>query len=132
MENVKFIKQITDYIEFERAILGNCVYYNSANGNKVKLWCEERSVEVKVINMFNGCIDTNSFPFANYFKPTRCSANAPSWTQRIDNGKWYFSDTYSHVLPTESDYRSIADALSTFIEMYCSEKERDHGQEALE
>lgn len=118
MENIKFIRKITDYIEYERAILGNCVYYSSDNGNRVKLWCEERSVEAKVINKINGCVDTMSFQFANYFKPTQCSARAPLWTQHIDNGKWYFSDMYEHVLPTERDYLSLANALSVYIDMY--------------
>ena len=45
MENIKFIKDITLYIDKPRAIVGNCIYYNLSNGNKIKLWCEEMGVE---------------------------------------------------------------------------------------
>lgn len=118
MENIKFIKKITEHINEDRTIIGNCVYYNLANGNKVKMWCYELGVEVNVINKIEGKVDTVKFPFANYFAPTQCSANSPKWTQHIDNGKWYFEDMYSHVLPKENDYINLAEALSTYIEMY--------------
>lgn len=118
MENIKFIKEITDYVKRNRTIIGNCVYYNLDNGNKIKMWCCEFGVEVNVINKIDGKIDTVSFPFANYFEPTQCSANAPKWTQHIDHGKWYFSNMYKHVLPKERDYINLARALSTYIEMY--------------
>lgn len=118
MENIKFIKKITDYIEKDRTIIGNCVYYNLHNGNKVKLWCYELGVSADVINKVNGKIDSVDFPFANYFAPTQCSVNSPKWTQHIDNGTWYFENTYKHVLPKESDYKNLAEALSVYIEMY--------------
>lgn len=118
MENIKFIKQITDYVRGNRIIIGNCVYYNFANGNKTKLWCYEYGVHAEVINKIDGKIDSVDFPFANYFKPTQCSACAPQWTQHIDGGKWYFSHVYSHVLPKESDYARLAEALNMYMEMY--------------
>lgn len=118
MKNVKFIKKITDYVKGNRVVIGNCVYYNLENGNKVKLWCYELGVKAEVINKTDGKVDSVDFPFANYFKPTQCSANAPKWTQRIDGDKWYFENTYTHVLPKESDYMSLAGALNMFIEMY--------------
>lgn len=118
MENIKFIRKITDYIKRDRIIIGNCIYYNLANGNKVKMWCYDLGVEVNVINKIDGKVDAVTFPFANYFAPTQCSANAPKWTQHIDRGQWYFENTYKHVLPKESDYVNIAEALSMYIEMY--------------
>lgn len=118
MKNVKFIKEITSYLVQERTIIGNCVYYNLANGNKVKLWCYDYGVSAEVINKKDGKIDSVDFPFANYFAPTQCSANAPKWTQHIDGNKWYFENTYQHVLPKYSDYMRLAEALETYILMY--------------
>lgn len=118
MENIKFIKEITYYIDKPRTIIGNCVYYNLANGNKIKMWCYELGVEVDVINKLDGKVDFVRIPFANYFAPTQCSANAPKWTQHIEHGRWYFSNVYSHVLPKKSDYINLARALNTYIEMY--------------
>lgn len=118
MENIKFIKEITQYIDRPRTIIGDCVYYNLKNGNKVKMWCCISGVEVSVINKIRGAVDMVAFPFANYFRPTQCSPNAPMWTQHIDHGKWYFSDQYSHVLPQKYDFINLAKALDTYIQMY--------------
>lgn len=118
MENIKFIKKITDYIQKDRTIIGNCVYYNFANGNKAKFWCYEFGVRAEVINKIDGKVDSVEFPFMNYFEPTQCSHGAPKWTQHIHQGKWYFEDTYSHVLPKAKDYMKLAQALNTYIEMY--------------
>lgn len=118
MENIKFIKKITDYVAKDRVIIGNCVYYNLANGNKVKMWCYEYGVRTEVINKIDGKIDSVDFPFINYFAQTQCSPNAPKWTQHISNGKWYFEDTYQHVLPKESDYMNLATALELYVAMY--------------
>ena len=118
MENIKFIKKITDYIAKDRAIIGNCVYYNLENGNKVKLWCYEYGVRAEVINKTDGKVDCVDFPFANYFELTQCSEGAQKWTQHIDGGKWYFSHIYSHVLPKEKDYLNLTRALREYIEMY--------------
>ena len=118
MEDIRFIKKITDYIEKDRTIIGNCIYYNLTNGNKVKFWCYEFGVKAEVINSINGKIDSIDLPFANYFKQTQCSPGAPKWTQHINNGQWYFEDMYKHVLPTESDYTNLAEALTMYIEMY--------------
>lgn len=118
MENIKFIKKITDYVNRDRKIVGNCVYYTLQNGNRIKLCCYEGGVKADVINKIDGNVDGISLPFANYFKPTQCSPNAPKWTQYIDNGKWYFSDVYKHVLPTDEDYTNLANAIEDYIEMY--------------
>ena len=118
MENIKFIKEITHYVDAPRTIIGNCVYYNLGNGNKVKMWCYEFGVKAEVINKIDGKVDTVDFPFSNYFEPTQCSANAPKWYQHIDHGKWYFSQMYDHVLPKERDYMRLANALEVYIEMY--------------
>lgn len=117
MENIKFIKSITDYVP-GGLVIGNCVYYNLANGNKVKFWCHEYGVKAEVINKREGKVDGVDFPFKNYFAPTQCSPGAPKWTQHIDNGKWYFEGSYKHVLPKESDYLRLAMALNEYIEMY--------------
>ena len=118
MKDIKFIKKITDYVMRDRVIVGNCVYYNLENGNKVKLYCYDNGVKAEVINKVNGKIDDIDFPFANYFEPTQCSANSPKWTQHIDGDKWYFENTYNHVLPKNNDYINLAVALSVYIEMY--------------
>ena len=118
MENIKFIKTITDYVNREREIIGDCVYFKLKNANTVKVWCYNLGVEAKVINKFEGEVDRVKFPFANYFEKTQCSVGAPKWTQQIENGKWWFSEMYSHVLPREKDYKNIAQALDTYIEMY--------------
>ena len=118
MENIKFILKITDYVSGDREIIGNCVYYNLDNGNKIKLWCYEYGVEAEVINKTKGKIDHVVLPFKNYFAPTQCSSNAPKWTQHISNGKWNFEGQYAHVLPKESDYENLAEAIETYIEMY--------------
>ena len=119
MENIKFILKITDYIKGDREIIGNCVYYNLDNGNKVKLWCYDCGVEAEVINKIKGKIDFVRFPFVNYFEPTQCSPGAPKWIQHItSSGTWFFEEKYAHVLPKESDYMNLAKALGTYIEMY--------------
>lgn len=118
MEDIKFIKKITDYVREGRTIIGNCAYYNLENGNKVKFWCDTYGVRAEVINKINGKVDCVDFPFANYFAPTQCGPNDKKWTQHIDYGKWRFEDMYKHVLPKESDYIRLAEALSVYIEMY--------------
>ena len=120
MENIKFIEKITDYVfnGLPRKIIGNCIYYELANGNRVKLWCYSSGVTAEVINKINGKIDSVEIPFGNYFKPTQCSSNAPTWTQHIDHGKWWFEDEYKHVLPTPDDYINLAKAIQEYIEMY--------------
>lgn len=118
MKNIKFIKKITDYVEKDRTIIGNCVYYNLENGNKVKLWCYEQGVGAEVINKIDGKIDSVDFPFTNYFEPTQCSIGAPKWTQHIDGNEWYFERVYKHVLPKESDYMNLATALELYMTMY--------------
>lgn len=118
MQNVKFILKITDYIKGDREIIGDCVYYNLDSGNKVKLWCYEYGVTAEIINKIKGKVDSVYFPFANYFEPVQCSSKSPMWTQYINHGKWNFEDEYAHVLPKESDYDNLAEAIETYIEMY--------------
>ena len=118
MENIKFILKITDYIKGDREIIGNCVYYNLNNGNKVKLWCYDCGVTAEVINKTRGKVDSIDFPFSNYFESVQCSSKSPAWTQYISNGTWYFEEQYSHVLPKNSDYDNLASAIETYIEMY--------------
>ena len=121
MENIKFITQITNYVAKERVIIGDCVYYNLENGNKVKLWCYSSGVTAEVINKTLGTVDRVELPFSNYFAKVQCSPNSPicpAWTQHIENGKWYFEDQYRHVLPKLSDYLNLATAIETYIDMY--------------
>ena len=119
MENIKFILKITGYVKGDREVVGNCVYYNLDNGNKVKLWCFEYGVGAEVINKINGKVDSVDFPFSHYFEAVQCSPSSPMWTQHITReGKWFFEGQYSHVLPKESDYDNLASAIETYIEMY--------------
>jgi hypothetical protein len=82
------------------------------------MWCYDLGVVAEVINKTEGKVDGVTFPFANYFAPVQCSKDAPMWTQHIDHGKWYFEDVYAHVLPKESDYMNLAEALDEYIDMY--------------
>ena len=118
MANIRFIKQITSYIDRERIIVGNCIYYKLKNGNRARMWCETDGVRIKIINAKEGEVDGVFLPFMNYFQPTRCSPNAPKWYQHIDGNYWYFEKEYSHVLPKESDYTRLANAMENYIQMF--------------
>ena len=118
MENIKFIKQITDYIDRERIIAGNSIYYKLKNNNRAKTWCEEDGVRIKIINCKEGEVDHAFFPCQNYFEPTQCSPGAPKWYQHIEGNRWYFEKSYTHVLPKESDYMRLAAAMENYIEMF--------------
>lgn len=124
MEKLKFISEITSYLlpvnEKQRVIIGDCVYVPLRDGMNVKLYCEARAVIAKVISKRAGVLDCVELPFANYFKPTKVSDSAPEWTQYIDNGKWYFSDTYPRVLPTEEDFACLAAGIDAYIGLYNS------------
>lgn len=120
IQNVKFIKRITDEINREKFVLGEMVYYVLGNGNRIKAYCEEQGVRMEVINRKEGKVDSLWLPFRNYFQPTQCSHGAPTWYQHIDHGKWYFSDTYVHVLPKASDYKNLANAMEAYIRMFDS------------
>lgn len=119
MASIKFIKQITDYINKERIIVGNCIYYKLKNNNRVKTWCDNDGVRIKIINCKEGEVDYTFLPFKNYFEPTQCSPGAPMWYQHIEDGnRWYFEETYSHVLPKERDYKRLANAMENYIQMF--------------
>ena len=79
---------------------------------------DQNGVNIKVINKIDGEVDRAFLPLENYFKPTQCSPGAPKWTPHIENGKWYFSDTYSHVLPKENDYMNLAAAIDQYIILF--------------
>lgn len=79
MENIKFIRTITDFINRNRTIVGNCVYYALNNGNRIKTYCEQCGVRIEVHNKINGDIDGVYLPFTNYFAKKRCSPEAPLW-----------------------------------------------------
>lgn len=118
MAHIKFLNQITEYIERDNINIGNYTYYDLNNGNRIKLYCEDNGVNIKVINKTDGEVDRVFLPFENYFKPTQCSPGAPKWTPHIENGKWYFSDTYSHVLPKENDYMNLAATIDQYIILF--------------
>jgi hypothetical protein len=101
-------------------IIGDYVYYVLGNGNRVKAYCDDTGVEMEVVNRKDGRVDRVYLPFRNYFQPTQCSPGAPTWYQHIDHGRWYFSQTYSHVLPKVSDYRNLANAMENYIKMFDS------------
>ena len=118
MEDIRFIFTITEYIDRPRTVMGNCIYYNLANGNKVKAWCYSTGIRAEVISKTQGHIDGVDLPFYRYLSPVRCSRNAPDWTQFIDKGKWNFEDQFPHTLPSEADYRKLSAALNQYIEMF--------------
>ena len=120
IQNVKFINKMTDYVDREKVVLGDMVYYVLGNGNRVKAYCEEQGVRMEVINRKEGKVDSIYLPFRSYFQPTQCSPGAPTWYQHIDNGRWYFSQSYTHVLPKVSDYKNLAKAMETYIKMFDS------------
>lgn len=125
MENVKFIDRITMYLETSpgqrRVKVGNCIYITLQSGLNVKLYCVSNAVIAEVISKVNGKVDGIELPFANYFEPTQCSPGARKWTQYIENGRWYFSDQYPHVLPTDEDYDNLAHGIHEFISLYEAE-----------
>ena len=124
MENIKFVKQIMGN-DKEYYDLGNCRYYPLKNGNTAKVFVaggniynETYGITCEIVNEKNGIVDKCYFPFENYFKPTRCSANSPWWYQHIDRGVWYFSKTYTHVLPTQEDFNKISDAIFAYMRLF--------------
>lgn len=118
MENIKFISRISLEVPRKANNVGNCIYYVLNNGNRVKAYCVEDGVILEVINTKEGKIDNIKLPFANYFEPVQCSENSPYWYQHIEKGKWHFEESYIHVLPKVSDYRSIAKAIEDYICMF--------------
>lgn len=118
MENIKFINGITNHIDMEKTISGDCVYYDFNNGNIAKTFCYENGVEIQIINKVNGMIDNIKLPFSHYFDPKQCSPGAPRWHQHIDrDGNWYFSQ-YDWCLPTQRDYKCIANAMKKYMDMF--------------
>lgn len=118
MENIKFIKRITDEISRTRIIAGNCVYYELIH-NKAKTYCDEYGVWVEIINVIHGLVDKIHFPFSHYFEPVQCSKDAPKWTQSIErDGAWRFEKMYPHVLPKNSDYKRISNAMDDYMNLF--------------
>lgn len=118
MENIKYIKEITQSMKRNSMEIGNCICFKLDNGNIIKAYCFSHGIHVDVVNKVDGKVDCIDLPFKNYFKPTRCSQGAPLWYQHLDGGKWYFSGIYNHVLPTKKDYENISVALETYIKMF--------------
>lgn len=118
MENIKYMTEITQYINREQTIVGNCVYFSLANGNNVCVYCETNAVEAQVINKTLGNVDRVELPFENYFSKTCTTPGAPQWTPHIDGGRWYFSESYSHVIPKSADFKRLADAIEKYISLY--------------
>ena len=118
MENIKFISRIAEEVPREHKVIGDCIYYVLKNGNKVKAYCEKDGVRLEVVNSKEGKVDGAKLPFSNYFQPVQCSKGAPSWYQHIKNGKWYFEESYKHVLPKSKDYQNLAEAIEIYICMF--------------
>ena len=122
MENIKFIRTIMEHSFKEDGIeFGDCIYYAMSNGNKAKVYCCSDSAEVVIINNIHGIINSQSFPFKNYFTPKKCSSNAPVWYQHIENGKWYFPQ-YPHVQPTITDYSLLGNTIGYYIDFMDEEE----------
>lgn len=117
MENIKFIRNITEYVYGKRKIIGNAVYYDLCNGKLAKMWCGTHGVNVEIIGKDRGVIDSVYLPFANYFTPKQCSAGAPLWPQHIDCGEWYFHQ-YEHCRPTAADFRKLAEGITDYMELF--------------
>lgn len=118
MENIKFARSLTKYCIHERKEIGDNIFFTIGNGNVVKASCGSDSLFLVVINNVNGKIDSMEIPFSRYFKPVRCSNNAPFWTQRIESGKWCFENMYPNLVPTENDYTRFSKAVDEYIEMF--------------
>ena len=126
MENIEFIREImkhgtnSDGMEF-----GNFIVYPLHSGNRAKVYVdgggiygESHGIMVDIISTKVGNIDSVYFPFKNYFNPVKCSENSPLWYPHIDNGEWYSSRQYSHVLPKIEDYKRIATAVCEYMNLF--------------
>lgn len=119
MKNIRFIKRITDEIQRERKIIGDCVYYTLNNKNRVKAYCLSTGVNLEIINANNGVIDSVHLPFSQYFHPVQCSPRDRLFHQSIClNNEWMFESQYEHVLPKDEDYKTIAVAMEDYIAMF--------------
>lgn len=114
----KFIKKIASYLNRTGILTGKTIYYKLQNGNRAKAWCEEYGVKMEIINQKEGKVDGTYFPFSEYFEPTQCGPRDIKWTQHIDGNHWYFENVYKHVLPKDSDYQRLADAIETYIQLF--------------
>ncbi len=115
----EFLKEILeggDLTGYEE--IGELAYFRLRDGVCAKVACVDNGLECRIINSRLGTVDTVKLLFASYFKKKQCSKNAPLWDQHIQNGKWYFSDTYAHVVPDVDDYKSICKALKLYLELY--------------
>lgn len=118
VENIRFIKDIASHIERAYVVTGNVIYFPIGNENRAKAWCESGGVYIEIVNKRSGKIDGTAFPFGNYFSKKQCSPGAPLWNQSIKNGKWQFEGQYNHVLPTFSDYESIAVDIDCYLVLF--------------
>ena len=98
----------------EFVIVGQYAFLPRKNGNNIKIGVNDNSVVCRAVSRTGGEIDMTQLYFSQYFTPKRVSPGSPWWNQHIDNGKWYFSN-YEHCLPTDDDYKAIADALDDYI-----------------
>ena len=126
MENIKYIREIMSESPREDwKEVGDTLYLKLGNGNRAKVWVgggniynQSHGIKIEIVNKTDGKVDSAYFPFKNYFKPVRCSKGAPAWYQHLDGGKWYFSNMYTHVLPTSEDFRAIATAVCEYLDMF--------------
>lgn len=127
MEKRCFIEEMTDYLlekdVMRRRFVGRCAYIPLQNGIRIKLYCSSTYVAAEAISRSCGRVDYVELPFSEYFEPKQCSQGAPKWSQHIENGKWYFSDTYPHVVPSQEDYKRLAHGMTEFIELYDVQEE---------
>lgn len=118
MANIKFMKKFASYMKNNGIVLGNRIYFTKENGNRISAYCADTHVSLRVINKIDGAIDNIELPFENYFEPTQCSEGSPKWYQHIDGNYWYFEKNYKHVLPKDSDYKKLANAIDEYIELW--------------
>ena len=116
--NIKFIKEITEFVRLKRTIVGNFIYYTLDNGNRIKTWCDGYGVEMEVIHKISGKVDSIELPFSNYFKPVQCDSKSPCWYQNISHNEWQYEKRHPDLCPTDEDYENIASGIETFISLY--------------
>lgn len=118
MVNIRFIKEITNHLNRDRVIIGNCVYYQLENRNKAKAWCDYHGVHIEIINNKEGKVDGVYLPFEHYFEPVQCHKGTQWWYQSIEINSWMFERQYEHVLPKASDYINLCNAMESYIAMF--------------
>lgn len=98
-------------------VVGKNAFIRLINGNNIKITVQKYGILCQAINRTSGVIDKTELPYSEYFIEKQCSPNAPKWHQFIDGNNWWFAG-YAHCLPTESDFRSIANGVDEYVDLF--------------